>query len=372
MLAGLQKQKINRRHIDGKRPQFALIVEGARKSIWETKAHTPVKVRTSPQFGKYVELIINWTKNNKIPFFLAAGIATVAAALILGMSMFFFSPADEPVLLPHDPLFSVVLDENVFVNARRDMVSRQKTKAYFEMTLATYTVKNNDTLEKIAKKMNVDLSTLISFNKISDAKSVHSGSVLSIPNKKGVKHIVRSGESLLQLSNIYNVSMDDLLDWNNLKSTTILKGQELFIPNGRLSSAAVNKVIGKSFVWPAVGRISSPFGPRISPISGTWHNHNGIDIQNKQGTTIVAARSGRVVKVDYNNTYGNFIIIEHDEGFQTLYGHLYKVLVKRNEYVQQNQKIGLMGTTGASTGPHLHFSIYTKSGAVDPKKNLPK
>jgi murein DD-endopeptidase MepM/ murein hydrolase activator NlpD len=191
--------------------------------------------------------------------------------------------------------------------------------------------------------------------------------VLQYPNANGLKYTVRRGDTLDKISRSYSVSLDSILDWNELTSSVITAGQEVFIPGARMSAGDLNRVLGNLFVWPVSGRISSRFGQRNSPIDGIEKLHNGIDIVANVGTPIVAAMAGRVASVGFNTVYGRYIIIKHvGTGYQTMYAHLNKTLVSRDQTVSQGQKIGESGNTGMTTGPHLHFSIFKNNEPVDP------
>jgi murein DD-endopeptidase MepM/ murein hydrolase activator NlpD len=234
------------------------------------------------------------------------------------------------------------------------------------LSVSTYKVKLGDTLSGLSQRYKLNLDTLISFNNIRDARSLKEGTVLRIPNRNGLKHTVRRGEYLGGIALKYGVDLNSLLDYNNLESSVIQPGQELFIPNARLSSFERNRVLGHLFVYPTGGRITSRFGTRSDPFTGVRRFHNGIDIANRVGTSVKAAMEGRVAMTGYNSNYGKYIILTHPEGFQSLYGHLDSFAVSKGQTVQQGQVIGKMGNTGYSTGSHLHFSIFKKGEPVDP------
>ena len=124
------------------------------------------------------------------------------------------------------------------------------------------------------------------------------------------------------------------------------------------------------FVFPVAtySYISSRFGERIHPITGERKHHNGMDIAANSGTTVFAADGGRVVLAEWYGGYGNCIMIEHGNGYKTLYGHLSYIGVKNGQYVNQGDNIGQVGSTGNSTGPHLHFEVYSNGNRVDPEQ----
>ncbi|EPR08003.1 M23 family metallopeptidase [Ruminiclostridium papyrosolvens] len=122
-----------------------------------------------------------------------------------------------------------------------------------------------------------------------------------------------------------------------------------------------------SFI-PAKGRITSPFGMRNHPITHIRTVHKGVDIDAETGDPIMAAASGKVIYSGLSGGYGKHVIIDHGNGFKTIYGHSSKLLVKAGQIVKKGQKIALVGSTGRSTGPHLHFEIRIADTAVDPVK----
>ena len=123
-------------------------------------------------------------------------------------------------------------------------------------------------------------------------------------------------------------------------------------------------------VWPVRGWISSRYGYRVSPFTGRRELHKGLDIVNRIGTPVVATADGRVVYAGYKRGYGKMVIIDHGLGRVTKYGHLSRLEVKRGESVVRGQKIGRLGNTGRSTGPHLHYEVVINGKAVNPMDYL--
>ena len=125
-----------------------------------------------------------------------------------------------------------------------------------------------------------------------------------------------------------------------------------------------------SFVFPVASYvyISSRFGERVHPITGELKNHNGMDIASNMGTTVYAADGGKVVLAEWYGGYGNCIMIDHGNGYKTLYGHLSVIGVSEGQNVSQGAVIGAVGSTGNSTGPHLHFEVYANGSRIDPEQ----
>lgn len=123
-------------------------------------------------------------------------------------------------------------------------------------------------------------------------------------------------------------------------------------------------------IYPSFGRISDAYGTRIHPITGHLEFHYGIDIANQAGTPIYATAAGKVIRADYDSGYGKRIVIDHGNGYRSLYAHLYNHQVYEGDVVEKGQIIALMGNTGLSTGPHLHYEVQYKEGKVNPANYL--
>lgn len=125
-----------------------------------------------------------------------------------------------------------------------------------------------------------------------------------------------------------------------------------------------------SFLWPVASYVyvSSRFGLRIHPITGEKKTHTGIDIASNQGTTVYASDGGSVTLAGWNGGYGNCIMIDHGNGYVTLYGHLSSISVSQGQSVSQGDVIGAVGSTGNSTGPHLHFEVLKDGSRIDPEQ----
>ena len=124
------------------------------------------------------------------------------------------------------------------------------------------------------------------------------------------------------------------------------------------------------FIWPVTGRLTSPYGNRRSPLTGRRQFHTGIDISAPAGTPVRSAMSGRVITVSRDRVYGNYIVINHHSGFRTKYAHLSAASVRAGDYVETGQRIGDVGSTGLSTGPHLHFGVFINGATVNPRRFL--
>lgn len=153
-----------------------------------------------------------------------------------------------------------------------------------------------------------------------------------------------------------------------LRSAAAAADAEIRRKEKELASQIANVPSESGFLWPLSGynTLSSLFGSRIHPITGKANNHTGIDIPAPRGTTIKAAKSGVVTKSTYNNSYGNYVVVSHSDGTSTLYAHMSRRSVSEGQKVSQGAKLGEVGTTGSSTGNHLHFEVRVKGSRTDP------
>ena len=293
----------------------------------------------------------------------------LAAAVSLGGLSVAFVPPARPVLPPPpdaDPaLYALAVPDVPDVPA-----SGAAPVAISTLKMATYRTQPGDTLAKIAARFHLNVDTIVSWNGIQDGRSMAAGTNLVIPNADGLKYTVRRGDTLQGIARARGVDFNSVLDWNQLASSVIAPGQPLFLPGARLSPNDLNRILGNLFQYPVIGPISSYFGERPDPFTGVANFHNGIDIVNRPGTPILAAMAGTVADVGFNYNYGNYVILKHAGSYQTLYGHMTRYVVTRGQKVQQGEKIGELGTTGYSTGPHVHFSIFHNGVPVDPLKFL--
>ena len=136
--------------------------------------------------------------------------------------------------------------------------------------------------------------------------------------------------------------------------------------NSGSSGSAVSSTGGFLYPLPYAVPITDAYGYRIHPLSGTYKWHNGVDLAAGSGTAIYATQSGTVTSACYNEAYGNMVTINHANGYSSLYGHMTNYIVSVGDYVTQGQTIGYVGSTGWSTGPHLHFTIYYNGSDVNP------
>lgn len=292
---------------------------------------------------------------------------------------FFKSISVRQFSLEEKNLLDLSMEKFVLLQGTDTSVSGEESLAYDlgvtipqilqPVSFSTYKVGSGDNITNITKKFGLsNISTIIGVNAIPNARLLQAGQKLVIPSIDGLFHTVQAGENLESIAKKYDVTLENILDVNDLTTEVIHKGDKLFIPGARLDSVALREAMGETFKCPiyARWRMSSAFGPRIDPIANVKSFHTGMDFACPSGTQIHCAMAGKVVFTGYNNIYGNYVIVNHGNGYQSLYAHMLKYIVKTGQWVDQGTKLGTVGSTGYSTGPHLHLSIYKNGKLVNP------
>jgi murein DD-endopeptidase MepM/ murein hydrolase activator NlpD len=220
-----------------------------------------------------------------------------------------------------------------------------------------YRVREGDTLSGIAERFGMDLDTVASLNRDwgSGVHLIQIGEAIKIPNQDGI--FIEIDGDLDALCAEKGVPVEVVFAVNGVDQTQIIPGVQLFFPGVQHTGIERSVITGSAFLRPVVGWLSSGFGYRKDPFTNVMHFHRGVDLAAPAGTTVRSALDGKVVVVGYDPVLGNYIVIRHQISYSTLYGHLSQVWVSRGATVTRGQRIGTVGNTGKSTGPHLHFEI---------------
>ena len=274
------------------------------------------------------------------------------------------------ITFSEEPLFSRAIHSYIFPEQENftDQEAFLAADGYVStVTFKDYTVRKGDTVSGIASRAGLrNFGTLLSVNNIDNARRISAGQTLRIPSTDGLLYTVKKNETLAGIAATHKVNVTALLDANDLTHETLSVGQKLFIPGASLSSFELRKALGELFIYPIMGRLTSPFGYRNDPFTGARSFHSGIDLAAPIGTAVKATLDGKIAETGFNRIFGNYVIITHDRGYQSLYGHLSAIYVKRGQYVTQGTTVGAVGNTGYSTGPHLHLSIYKNGSLINP------
>ncbi len=226
-----------------------------------------------------------------------------------------------------------------------------------ELKFFFYKIKQGESLYTISKKLGMSMDTLISLNSLENAHNLGEGKRIIVPNLQGILYSVKKNDSVEEISKKYKIAKADILDANDLEDESIAEGQILFLPGAQLTEMERAKALGYLFMKPLFGRLTSGFGIRRDPFTGGTGYHPGIDISAPIGTLVKASKEGRVIFTGWNGGYGKCIIIQHQFGFESVYGHLSSIGIQKDTWVKAGQYIGRVGSTGYSTGSHLHFEI---------------
>ena len=307
------------------------------------------------------------------------------------------------LLIPNDPgKIEDTLDE---VRTRQMRVAATKEKVE-PLKIKSYVVAQGDSLWSISNAQNIELDTLIGSNTFKTSAKLRPGATLRIPNQDGIFYVMKKDETIEEVSKRYGVSMGKVRQVNfGVELAALKTGDEIFLPGakpvglvenrgdntklaeakkinsknmkgtmktGKLADGEVAVKNHGGFRWPIMGRITSPFGWRQHPITKRRDFHTGVDIKANRNDPIKAAGSGRIVYSGWMGGYGKVIVIEHSNGQSTLYAHCSSLLVGKGANVSSGQLVAKVGTTGRSTGPHLHFEVRNGKSPVNPIKYLTK
>lgn len=239
-----------------------------------------------------------------------------------------------------------------------------------------YKVMPGDTVGSIADKFDVSTDTVLWQNDIGPKTSIKPGQTLEILPVTGVSHKVIKGDTVYSIAKKYDSSPQAIVDFPyntfvNDETFELAIGQTIIVPDGvrpaekptaprirQITPDAGTVVASGNFVWPTGGTITQRFA---------WY-HKGVDIANRAAPNVVAADSGKVIIAGWpdNYGYGNRVVIDHGNGYRTLYGHLSAIYVVQGQSVTRGSSIGKMGSTGRSTGTHLHFEVTNNGVYLNP------
>ncbi|MDZ7587227.1 MAG: M23 family metallopeptidase [Patescibacteria group bacterium] len=248
--------------------------------------------------------------------------------------------------------------------------------------VVTYIVQPGDTISSIANKFDVSIDTVRWQNDLKSIDAIKPGDKLEVPPVTGMVHKVKRGETIFSIAKKYDVTAQQIINWpfntySNDENFELAAGQVLIVPDGvkpaevlwdpkryvaqTTPNAGAVSATGQ-FIWPAGGTISQRY---------VWY-HKALDIANKSAPAILAADSGKVTVAGWPDSggYGNRVMIDHGNGLVTLYAHMASISVSLGQTVNRGDVIGRMGSTGRSTGTHLHFEVRVGGSIVNPLEYL--
>ncbi len=237
---------------------------------------------------------------------------------------------------------------------------------------SVYVIRAGDSVAQIAQMFGVTSDTILWANGMKKGDKLTTGDVLFILPVSGVEHTVTKGQTLKSIATLYKADPSDIAQYNGISEDASLAiGDQLIIPDGVKSVesdkpvADVKASIAKDNQYYLKHPITNFAGYFVNPVPGYRlsqgiHDNNAVDLAIGKGTPIHAAAAGTVLlaRTGYNGGFGNVVIINHPNGTQTLYAHQSKIATYAGAHVDQGQVIGYVGSTGHSTGPHLHFEVH--------------
>lgn len=237
-----------------------------------------------------------------------------------------------------------------------------------ELSFYTYTCRKKDTLFTVSSRCMLRQETLATVNGIIDAKQNIEGMTLILPTVNGIFINQNPANTLeILLRGEYSSLLTDRTPVYTVggKKYWFLEGKK-FSPSTR----AFFLISGMRLPLSSA-TVTSSYGMRISPINGKWKKHDGIDLAAPLGSDVYSCKNGTVTKtIDGDPVYGSYIVISHDYSLESLYAHLEKITVQEGQTVSGGEKIGEVGLTGLTTGPHLHFEVHNGGKSRDPSSYL--
>jgi len=274
---------------------------------------------------------------------------------------------------PYPALGSLGTDDLVYRQQQEQLEfsyeAIQSGKKPPDLVFYSYKVKSEVDIFSLAARLNLPYETIATLNRLDRARSFMPGETVLAVSVPGLFAPTAPGSDLDLLLSYREEGASYLVSVFKDGRTMTLR----FFPGARFNAEERSLFLGLLMRFPLpTGVITSSFGIRAHPISGKLSIHKGIDIAAAAGTDVYAARGGKVVESGVDDVLGEYIVIEHEGGFSTVYGHLSQRKVRLNEEVVSGRIIGSVGSTGQSTGPHLHFEVRVRGDARDPETFLPR
>lgn len=236
------------------------------------------------------------------------------------------------------------------------------------LTIYGYEPQEKDDILSLAARCNIPYAALVTLNRLAHPVDLEGRGLLLLPSAPGL-FIPEDPQSDLEqlLNSARNYQEGIVINMGPAGG----KGRFRFIPGADFTPTERAFFFNRAFRFPLRDfRLTSAFGPRINPVTGNLRNHDGLDLAAPEGTGVFAARAGVVTDIGEDPVYGKYIIIRHGENWVSLYGHLSRFETALRKEVESGSLIGRVGSTGQSTGPHLHFELRQNGQARDPGKYL--
>ncbi len=296
--------------------------------------------------------------------------AFLASLVFFGVFYSFFNTKERDITPDSRSYFQT--EEN-YINYLRENVEFKTVKLNY------ITVRKGDNFWKIARDYKINIDTLIGINIYWENLQAKSSQTVIVPSESGTIEFVNEPGDVKALAELHGIPVNEIevqklpflyslysgFSENRSPVAVFIKDARPRIDTMTANLAGKFK-LRQMFRSPLGGRLSSFFGNRKHPIYRKTRFHNGLDIASPYGTFIGAARGGVVVSTGWNGSYGKAVIIQHDNGYKTMYGHMSAIFAKQGDRVKAGKVLGRVGSTGLSTGPHLHFTLWHNDKLLNP------
>ena len=302
--------------------------------------------------------------NRPRPFLLAMLLLAAVTRLLAQAAPY---PEIQALSAARDPLFK---QQQELVDLAYQSLAAGESPG--DLTLFQYRTRADDSLFSLASRFNVPYETLATLNGLRMAGAVAPGQVLLVPTQPGLFLALDHPTELDRLMEAWRSTGAAATEIRLTVSRATGPETLVFFPGERFHPLERAFFLGILFRFPLpAARLTSSFGIRSNPFTGHPTFHAGIDLAAPTGTEVYAARDGRVVATGLDSVLGNFVRLDHGDGYETVYGHLSVVLISLHQEVRSGTILGRVGSTGMSTGPHLHFEIRRQGHPQDPVPLLP-
>lgn len=294
----------------------------------------------------------------------------VSAVVVSGILYSYFNKSGSDIT---SDIRSYFKTEEAYINYLKQNVEFETVKLNY------ITITSGNNFWKIAREYRVDINTLIGINIFWEDLKARTSQVVIVPSEAGTIEFINDKADISELAALHGVPVSDIevqkLPLLYSLYSGFLKERKpvaVFIKDARprtdnmTANLAGKFKVRQMFRSPLGGRLSSFFGNRKHPIYRKTKFHNGLDIAAPYGTYIGAAREGVVESTGWNGGYGKAVVIRHDNGYRTMYGHMSSIFARPGEKVKAGKILGRVGSTGLSTGPHLHFTLWHNGRLLNP------
>ena len=273
-----------------------------------------------------------------------------------------------------DRLYVLNSSDHLFFSLRkRILFSRKYRGRYYRqfpfrpIRYTEYRLGQGESLYDVASALGISVDSIATSSGIKFIHGTRPGQMLLIPDFQGILFQAPYRVSLRWIAARYSVSVADIRRLNRFTGTHLARGAALYLPGAHMTALEQALFYGTAFACPLpLPTITSRFGLRRDPVSGSLAFHGGIDLAAPVHTPVAAAHDGVVEFTGWAGGYGKLVVLRHAFGYRTFYGHLSAITVRKGRQLKRGRLLGRVGSTGYSTGPHLHFEIRHYNRRINP------